>query len=58
MGVLYSPMLESALMRPLLIMKNENGEMNARIHKVGMSFTENQNIVKIPRIAKMFNYNN
>lgn len=56
MGVLNSWMSQSALMRPLLIMKNENGEMAARIHNVGMSFTENQNIVNIPRITRMFNY--
>jgi hypothetical protein len=49
-------MLQFALIRALLMMKKETGEMNNKSQRVGISFTSYQNTVKIPRISKILSY--
>jgi hypothetical protein len=49
-------MLQSALIRALFTIKKETGEMNNKIHNVGINLTLIQNAVKIPKISKIFNY--
>ena len=47
-------MVQSAEIKPLFMINNDTGEMALKIHKVGINFTDNQNIVKIPNTTKMF----
>lgn len=37
-------------------MKNVTGEINSKIHRVGINLTSIQNIAKMPIITRRFNY--
>jgi len=53
---LYSPIVQSAEERALWVIMNVTGEMNRRVHKIGINLTSIQNTVKIPIITRILIY--